>query len=172
MCIQLIKQQNKASASLSQRPFWPSCSLSYRVWPPLHAFPYVRTNFILHNFNGDEIINSIDRKQRRIKQKVGNNNYNIAMMLSRRIIVTLSLLANITGSSYAFTSLPTYPSLQRTISATTTSSQVFADAPTQQTSSVGNSHGQGSCFLPLLQNDEEYIAPRIVQVSLKNKKLV
>ena len=164
MCIQLIKQQNKASASLSQRPFWPSCSLSYRVWPPLHAFPYVRTNFILHNFNGDE---SIDRKQRRIKQKVGNNNYNIAMMLSRRIIVTLSLLANITGSSYAFTSLPTYPSLQRTISAT----QVFADA-TQQTSSVGNSHGQGSCFLPLLQNDEEYIAPRIVQVSLKNKKLV
>lgn len=30
---------------------------------------------------------------------------------------------------------------------------------------VGNSHGQGSCFLPLLQNDDEYIAPRIVQVS-------
>lgn len=88
------------------------------------------------------------------------------MMLSRRIIVTLSLLANITGSSYAFTSLPTYPSLQRTISASTTSSQVFADA-TQQTSSVGNSHGQGSCFLPLLQNDEEYIAPRIVQVSFE-----
>jgi hypothetical protein len=29
----------------------------------------------------------------------------------------------------------------------------------------GNLHGQGSCFLPLLQNDEEYIAPRIVQVS-------
>ena len=87
------------------------------------------------------------------------------MLSSRRIIVTLSLLANITGSSYAFTSLPTYPSLQRTISAT----QVFADAPTQQTSSVGNSHGQGSCFLPLLQNDEEYIAPRIVQVSSKKK---
>ena len=29
---------------------------------------------------------------------------------------------------------------------------------------VGNLHGQGSCFLPLLQNDEDYIAPRIVQV--------
>ena len=82
------------------------------------------------------------------------------MMLSRRIIVTLSLLANITGSSYAFTSLPTCPSLPRKISAT----QVFADT-TQQTSSVGNSHGQGSCFLPLLQNDEEYIAPRIVQIA-------
>lgn len=25
-------------------------------------------------------------------------------------------------------------------------------------------HGQSSCFLPLLQNDEEYIAPRIVQI--------
>ena len=90
------------------------------------------------------------------------------MMLSRRIIVTLSLLlANITGSSHAFF-CPS--SLQRTISATTTTSstQVFADA-TQQTS-VGNSHGQGSCFLPLLQNDEEYIAPRIVQVSYIIKK--
>lgn len=32
---------------------------------------------------------------------------------------------------------------------------------------VGNAHGQGSCFLPLLQNDEDYIAPRIVQVSVK-----
>eukprot|EP00984_Skeletonema_dohrnii_P023316 scaffold12398_cov155-Skeletonema_dohrnii-CCMP3373.AAC.1 len=30
---------------------------------------------------------------------------------------------------------------------------------------VGNSHGQGSCFLPLLQNDDEYIAPRIVQIA-------
>lgn len=92
------------------------------------------------------------------------------MMLSRRIIVTLSLLlANITGSSHAFCR-PS--SLQRTISATTSksSTQVFADA-TQQTS-VGNSHGQGSCFLPLLQNDEEYIAPRIVQVSYNIKKLV
>jgi hypothetical protein len=29
---------------------------------------------------------------------------------------------------------------------------------------TGNLHGQGSCFLPLLQNDEDYIAPRIVQV--------
>jgi hypothetical protein len=29
---------------------------------------------------------------------------------------------------------------------------------------VGNLHGQSSCFLPLLQNDEDYIAPRIVQV--------
>ena len=84
-------------------------------------------------------------------------------MLSRRIIVTLSLLlANITGSSHAFFC----PSLQRTISATTSTTQVFADATQQK--AVGNSHGQGSCFLPLLQNDEEYIAPRIVQVSLKN----
>ena len=85
------------------------------------------------------------------------------MMLSRRIIVTLSLLlANITGSSHAFCRCP---SLQRTISATTSksSTQVFADATQQK--AVGNSHGQGSCFLPLLQNDEEYIAPRIVQVS-------
>ena len=31
---------------------------------------------------------------------------------------------------------------------------------------TGNLHGQGSCFLPLLQNDEDYIAPRIVQVRI------
>ena len=31
---------------------------------------------------------------------------------------------------------------------------------------VGNLHGQSSCFLPLLQNDEDYIAPRIVQVCI------
>eukprot|EP00578_Thalassiosira_sp_NH16_P024189 CAMPEP_0181100382 /NCGR_PEP_ID=MMETSP1071-20121207/13163_1 /TAXON_ID=35127 /ORGANISM="Thalassiosira sp., Strain NH16" /LENGTH=192 /DNA_ID=CAMNT_0023183107 /DNA_START=353 /DNA_END=932 /DNA_ORIENTATION=+ len=31
--------------------------------------------------------------------------------------------------------------------------------------SVGNLHGQSSCFMPLLQNDEEYIAPRIVQIA-------
>ncbi|KAL7538703.1 hypothetical protein ACHAWF_006205 [Thalassiosira exigua] len=30
---------------------------------------------------------------------------------------------------------------------------------------VGNLHGQASCFLPLLQNDEDYIAPRIVQIA-------
>eukprot|EP00956_Cyclotella_meneghiniana_P015762 scaffold24459_cov75-Cyclotella_meneghiniana.AAC.3 len=29
----------------------------------------------------------------------------------------------------------------------------------------GNLHGQGACFLPLLQNDDEYIAPRIVQIA-------
>jgi hypothetical protein len=29
---------------------------------------------------------------------------------------------------------------------------------------AGNLHGQEACFLPLLQNDDEYIAPRIVQV--------
>jgi len=26
-------------------------------------------------------------------------------------------------------------------------------------------HGESSCFLPLLQNDDEYIAPRIVQIA-------
>lgn len=31
---------------------------------------------------------------------------------------------------------------------------------------AGNLHGQGACFLPLLQNDDEYIAPRIVQVRM------
>lgn len=32
--------------------------------------------------------------------------------------------------------------------------------------SVGARHGENSCFLPLEQCDEEYYAPRIVQVSL------
>ncbi|KAL7514615.1 hypothetical protein ACHAXN_011957 [Cyclotella atomus] len=30
---------------------------------------------------------------------------------------------------------------------------------------AGNLHGQEACFLPLLQNDDEYIAPRIVQIA-------
>jgi hypothetical protein len=30
--------------------------------------------------------------------------------------------------------------------------------------STGNTHGQNSCFLPLQQLDQDYYAPRIVQV--------
>jgi len=30
---------------------------------------------------------------------------------------------------------------------------------------LGNLHGESACFLPLLQNDEQYIAPRIVQIA-------
>ena len=41
------------------------------------------------------------------------------------------------------------------------SSTSLAATPVQQT---GNLHGQGSCFLPLQQLDQDFYAPRIVQV--------
>ena len=37
-------------------------------------------------------------------------------------------------------------------------------ATTRRHARVGNLHGDAACFLPVLQNDEEYIAPRTVQV--------
>lgn len=81
-------------------------------------------------------------------------------MTPSRIISAAAL--SLAVGSHAFTS-----SIPSTISCTsrTTSSTSIAATPMQ--SSVGNLHGQGSCFLPLLQNDDEYIAPRIVQVSHK-----
>ena len=33
-----------------------------------------------------------------------------------------------------------------------------------QPQQVGNVHGEGSCFLPLKQLDQDYYAPRIIQV--------
>lgn len=49
-----------------------------------------------------------------------------------------------------------------TITATRVSKTSLASATA---SNAGNLHGQGSCFMPLLQNDDEYIAPRIVQIA-------
>ena len=46
-----------------------------------------------------------------------------------------------------------------------TSSSLFSTTEnTASASAAGSIHGENSCFLPLLQNDDEYIAPRIVQV--------
>ena len=56
---------------------------------------------------------------------------------------------------------PTTSLSQLTRTYATSSTNVNAAVPP---TTVGNLHGQGSCFLPLLQNDEDYIAPRIVQV--------
>mmetsp|Transcript_14391 Transcript_14391/g.21679 ORF Transcript_14391/g.21679 Transcript_14391/m.21679 type:complete len:232 (+) Transcript_14391:108-803(+) len=72
-------------------------------------------------------------------------------------LVTLSLAVG----SHAFTS--SLPPSRRTSNSCSTSSTSVAATPMQ--TEVGNSHGQGSCFLPLLQNDDEYIAPRIVQIA-------
>lgn len=47
----------------------------------------------------------------------------------------------------------------------TSTSLVQTSATVDSTVSVGNLHGQSSCFMPLLQNDEDYIAPRIVQIA-------
>ena len=55
---------------------------------------------------------------------------------------------------------------------TLTATRHSASTTTQLESSLamaaGNKHGENSCFLPLEQLDQDYYAPRIVQVSLKN----
>jgi hypothetical protein len=78
--------------------------------------------------------------------------------LRKIIFVTLSSLLLLGGVSHAFSSS------QRPIIYRSSSSTSIAAATPMQEAAVGNMHGQGSCFLPLLQNDDEYIAPRIVQV--------
>ena len=86
---------------------------------------------------------------------ITNNYFTTTTMTPLRIILaTLSLAVG----SHAFTSTSLPPRILCTSSKTCV-------AATPMQSSVGNLHGQGSCFLPLLQNDDEYIAPRIVQVS-------
>eukprot|EP00571_Detonula_confervacea_P010302 CAMPEP_0172300662 /NCGR_PEP_ID=MMETSP1058-20130122/2687_1 /TAXON_ID=83371 /ORGANISM="Detonula confervacea, Strain CCMP 353" /LENGTH=230 /DNA_ID=CAMNT_0013010493 /DNA_START=69 /DNA_END=761 /DNA_ORIENTATION=- len=52
----------------------------------------------------------------------------------------------------------------------TASSRTTSQSSSIETSALdaavgGNLHGESSCFLPLLQNDEDYIAPRIVQIA-------
>lgn len=78
--------------------------------------------------------------------------------MTRTIIVALSIAGcrafSTSGGAGANKSRPApRPSIIQTSAATTLSA------------SVGNLHGESSCFLPVLQNDEEYIAPRIVQIA-------
>ena len=63
---------------------------------------------------------------------------------------------------------PTTRQQQSTTTATTTNTEKnnfrlkpLGSAPSM---SIGSLHGQNSCFLPLKQLDQDYCAPRIVQV--------
>eukprot|EP00804_Cyclotella_cryptica_P024870 CCRYP_011783-RC/>CCRYP_011783-RC protein AED:0.08 eAED:0.08 QI:136/1/1/1/0.33/0.25/4/2318/229 len=77
-------------------------------------------------------------------------------MTTQRNLVASALAIGCASTSRAFTA-PS-PSLHPT-------SRTQLCSALNNKSVEGNLHGQGSCFLPLLQNDEEYIAPRIVQIA-------
>ena len=73
--------------------------------------------------------------------------------------ITVAALAFSISSCHSFTTSSSITPSSRTIP-----SLVQTFATVENTASVGNLHGQSACFLPILQNDDEYIAPRIVQV--------
>ena len=80
------------------------------------------------------------------------------MTLTQQIIIVAALAFSI-SSCHSFTTSSSITPSSRTIP-----SLVQTFATVENTASVGNLHGQSACFLPILQNDDEYIAPRIVQV--------
>ena len=78
-------------------------------------------------------------------------------MITQRHLLASAIVIGCASTSHAFTapSLSLHPTSRTQVGSTLNNKN-----------KEGNLHGQGSCFLPLLQNDEEYIAPRIVQVSV------
>ena len=78
-------------------------------------------------------------------------------MTSAQITITAAFALAIT-SCRAFTTSSSTPS--QTISR----ASIIQSPATTMNAALGNLHGESACFLPLLQNDEQYIAPRIVQV--------
>jgi len=95
-----------------------------------------------------------------------------SLSLARRMIqiVTVFIVVSTRHCCHAFqtSSSPclSLTKLRRTSPSHPSSSLLQMSAMTMSNSAgtLGNLHGQSSCFLPLLQNDEDYIAPRIVQV--------
>ena len=82
----------------------------------------------------------------------------MASARSTLLAATLALLSLSRGGR-AFTGrgVPSRTSSARSSSATRV-------ATTRRDGRVGNLHGDAACFLPVLQNDEEYIASWTVQV--------
>ncbi|EJK68636.1 hypothetical protein THAOC_10166 [Thalassiosira oceanica] len=93
---------------------------------------------------------------------------NMTTMRRRRLTAASVVLAVVAGECSAFTAVPRRPAAPTATAPPAGSARTSATARSASidtpAESVGNLHGQGSCFMPLLQNDEEYIAPRIVQV--------
>lgn len=79
-------------------------------------------------------------------------------MTSLQRILTISTLLT-SSICHAFVNPINHPSSRLIQSPISSSLQ----AETLQ-DTAGNLHGESACFLPILQNDDEYIAPRIVQV--------
>jgi len=90
-------------------------------------------------------------------------------MSRRRATAASVVLAVVAGECSAFTAVPRRPAAPTATAPPAGSARTSATARSASidtpAESVGNLHGQGSCFMPLLQNDEEYIAPRIVQIA-------
>ena len=83
--------------------------------------------------------------------------------------VILSLVIIAAANAWVTTTLPTTSTW--TI-ATTKSGRRCRSVPSNialssSTEEVGFLHGQSSCFLPLAQLDQDYYAPRIIQVRFK-----
>ena len=90
-----------------------------------------------------------NRRFHNIKIKIKNNSL-LHPSLGRRALLTATLAMPFARDSRITQS--------RTTSATT------RVATTKRHARVGNLHGHATCFLPLLQNDDEFIALRTFQV--------
>ena len=78
-------------------------------------------------------------------------------MTSLQRILTISTLLT-TNICHAFINpIPTPTRLINNIPMSSLQAETLKDT-------AGNLHGESACFLPILQNDDEYIAPRMVQV--------
>jgi hypothetical protein len=92
---------------------------------------------------------------------------------SVRVVMTfnviLSLVAIAVTNAWVTTTLPITTSTRTRTIATTKSGRRCRSVPSNialssSTEEVGFLHGQSSCFLPLAQLDQDYYAPRIIQV--------
>jgi len=81
-------------------------------------------------------------------------------MSSAQAIITVALAIT---SCQAFTT-SSVSSSNTPPQTTSRSSLIHTSTTTTLDAAVGNMHGESSCFMPLMQNDEDYVAPRTVQV--------
>ena len=71
--------------------------------------------------------------------------------------------STLTSPCHAFAT-PAFTTSRRAVLDKTSRASPATASTTRLNEKTGNLHGESSCFLPLLQNDDEYIAPRVVQV--------
>ncbi|EED94973.1 predicted protein [Thalassiosira pseudonana CCMP1335] len=72
--------------------------------------------------------------------------------------------STLTSPCHAFAT-PAFTTSRRAVLDKTSRASPATASTTRLNEKTGNLHGESSCFLPLLQNDDEYIAPRVVQIA-------